>query len=157
MSLTWRPPRFNNHYGECQLNLILASFLVSFQTFLFVFFPQPTSFPPLEPRFHHSDTLQPLFVQSPARGKSGPTAHLGIFFLYTGLFPAVREIFPSAGRRNKRSGVHGARKGMREPICDLKKKKSLPARTGNEGDSFAITKFSRPFSHLRGSTFPGLT
>lgn len=118
-----------------------------------------TSLPPLhlKPRFrpfHCFDTHELLFKSS-LHGKSGPTAHPGNSsqsertILYTGLFRAVRTIFPSIGRRNKGDRVQSALKGLREPICEF----SLPARTGNEGDGFAIRKFSPSF-RIRGLNFP---
>lgn len=145
--------RFIDH-SENQSSLIFTSLRVPFQMSSSL-----TSLPPrhLKPRFrpfHCFDTHRLLFKSS-LRGKSGPTAHPGNSsesehtILYTGLFRAVRTIFPSIERRNKRGRPQSALKVPREPICDF----SLPARTGNEGDGFAIRKFSPSF-RIRGLNFP---
>lgn len=144
--------RCNDHPGK--INLAFTSLPVPFQMSSSL-----TSLPPRHLKlrfrpFHCFDTHKLLFKSS-LRGKSGPTAHPGSSsesertILYTGLFRAVRTIFPSIGRRNKRGRVQSALKGPREPICDF----SLPARTGNEGDGFAIRKFSPSF-RIRGLNFP---
>lgn len=145
--------RFIDH-SENQSSLIFTSLRVPFQRSSSL-----TSLPPrhLKPRFrpfHCFDTHKLLFKSS-LRGKSGPTAHPGNSsesehtILYTGLFWAVRTIFPSIERQNKRGRAQSALKVPREPICDF----SLPARTGNEGDGFAIRKFSPSF-RIRGLNFP---
>lgn len=124
------------------------SLLVFFQSF-----PVLTSFPSLHvelwfcPVSTHARPFMLTFKFSLC-GKSGPTAHPGII-LCTGPFPAVRKIFPSIERKKKRGRLQSALRGTTEPICDF----SLPARTGNESDSFAIRKFSPSF-RIWGLNFP---